>query len=34
MEIILENQNGDIIDLSAHKGKKILFFYPRANTPG
>lgn len=34
MEIILENQNGDMIDLSAHRGKKILFFYPRANTPG
>jgi len=34
MEIILENQNKNIIDLSTCKGKKVLFFYPRANTPG
>lgn len=34
MEIILENQNGEMVDLSTHKGRKILFFYPRANTPG
>jgi len=26
MEIILENQNGNMIDLSAYKGKKICFF--------
>lgn len=34
MEIILENQNENMIDLSIHKGKKVLFFYPKANTPG
>jgi len=34
MDIILENQNGEVIDLSKIKGKKILFFYPKANTPG
>jgi peroxiredoxin len=34
MEIILENQNGEIVDLSKMNSKKILFFYPKANTPG
>jgi peroxiredoxin len=34
MDIILETQNGDMVDLSAYKGRKVLFFYPRANTPG
>jgi peroxiredoxin len=34
MEIKLENQNGEIIDLSDFKCRKILFFYPKANTPG
>lgn len=34
MDIILENQNEDMTNLSTHKGKKILFFYPKANTPG
>jgi peroxiredoxin len=34
MEIILENQNGEMTDLSKVKGKKVLFFYPKANTPG
>jgi thioredoxin-dependent peroxiredoxin len=29
------NQNGEIITLSAYKGKKlILYFYPKDNTPG
>lgn len=34
MNIILENQNNEIIDLSKIKTRKILFFYPKANTPG
>jgi len=34
MGIVLKNQNGEIIDLSNHGERKILFFYPRANTPG
>ncbi len=34
MEIILKNQNDELIDLSECKMKKILFFYPKANTPG
>jgi len=34
MKIILENQNKDIVDLSSYKGKKLLFFYPKASTPG
>ena len=34
MKIILENQDGNMVDLSIYKGKKVLFFYPKANTPG
>ena len=31
----LPNQNGDMITLTNLKGKKIvLWFYPKANTPG
>lgn len=31
----LQNQNGEIISLSDFKGKKVLvYFYPRASTPG
>jgi peroxiredoxin Q/BCP len=31
----LENEQGEIISLSAFKGKKVvLYFYPRDNTPG
>ena len=31
----LPNQNGDMITLANLKGKKIvLWFYPKANTPG
>ena len=30
-----KNQHGDIINLSSMIGKKVvLFFYPKANTPG
>lgn len=34
MDIILENQKGKIVDLKTFKSRKVLFFYPRANTPG
>ena len=31
----LPNQNGEIISLSDFKGKKVvIWFYPKANTPG
>ena len=31
----LMNQDGDIISLESLKGKKVLlWFYPKANTPG
>ena len=31
----MENQNGEIVRLSDFKGRKILlYFYPKANTPG
>ena len=34
-DFTLPDQNGDLVTLSALKGKPIvLFFYPRANTPG
>ena len=34
-EFSCKNQNGEIINLSDFLGKKIvLFFYPKANTPG
>lgn len=34
-EIKAKNQNGDTIELSGFKGKKvILYFYPKDNTPG
>jgi len=33
---VLNNQNGDAVTLSSFKGKKpvVLFFYPKAGTPG
>ena len=35
LDFTLPDENGDLITLSALKGKPIvLFFYPRANTPG
>jgi peroxiredoxin Q/BCP len=34
-DFTLPNQNGEMISLSNLKGKKIvLWFYPKANTPG
>ncbi|HEY3836622.1 MAG TPA: thioredoxin-dependent thiol peroxidase [Bryobacteraceae bacterium] len=34
-EIKLETDTGDMFDLAAHRGEKvILYFYPRADTPG
>jgi peroxiredoxin Q/BCP len=34
-EIKLETDSGEMFDLAAHKGEKvILYFYPRADTPG
>ncbi len=34
-EISLPDENGNTIDLKQFRGKPvILFFYPRANTPG
>ena len=34
-EIKLETDTGEMFDLAAHKGEKIiLYFYPRADTPG
>ncbi len=34
-DFTLKNQNGEEISLSRFKGKKVLlYFYPRANTPG
>jgi len=34
MNFSLENQNGDMINLDSHKGKKVVFFYPKASTAG
>lgn len=33
-EIILNNKDGNEIKLSEIKGKKIVYFYPKDNTPG
>lgn len=34
-EIKLENQQGEEVTLSSYRGKKVLiYFYPKANTPG
>lgn len=34
-EIVLPDQNGEVVTLSELRGKKIvLFFYPKADTPG
>ncbi len=34
-EVVLTNQRGDTVDLSSLRGRRVLiFFYPRANTPG
>ncbi|MBS1836936.1 MAG: thioredoxin-dependent thiol peroxidase [Actinobacteria bacterium] len=33
--VSLEDQHGDIVKLSSYKGRRVLvFFYPKANTPG
>jgi peroxiredoxin Q/BCP len=33
--ISLTNQHGDLVDLAALRGRRVLvFFYPKANTPG
>ncbi len=34
MDIILQNQYSEKVDVSTYKGKKVLFFYPKANTSG
>ena len=34
MNFSLENQNGDMINLADHKGRKVVFFYPKASTAG
>ncbi len=34
MNFSLENQNGDMINLAGHKGRKVVFFYPKASTAG
>ena len=34
MNFSLTNQNGETIDLASHKGKKVVFFYPKASTAG
>lgn len=34
MNFQLENQNGEMIDISQHKGNKVVFFYPKASTAG
>ena len=34
-DFTLPNQDGDMISLSDYKGKKVvLWFYPKASTPG
>ncbi|XVH31717.1 thioredoxin-dependent thiol peroxidase [Haloferacaceae archaeon DSL9] len=34
-EFELQNQNGDVVSLSAHRGHHVVvYFYPRADTPG
>tara|TARA_Y100001970_G_scaffold37127_1_gene45808 strand:+ start:418 stop:552 length:135 start_codon:yes stop_codon:yes gene_type:complete len=34
-DFTLPNQDGDMVSLSDYKGKKIvLWFYPKASTPG
>ena len=34
-EVVLTNQRGDTVDVAALRGRRVLiFFYPRANTPG
>ena len=34
-DFTLPNQNGEMVSLASLKGKKIvLWFYPKANTPG
>ena len=34
-EFSVQNQDGDIVSLTDHLGKNIIFwFYPRASTPG
>ena len=34
-EFSVQNQDGDIVSLTDHVGKNIIFwFYPRASTPG
>ena len=34
-DFTLPNQDGNMVSLSDYKGKKIvLWFYPKANTPG
>ena len=34
-DFTLPDQNGDMVSLSDYKGKKIvLWFYPKASTPG
>ncbi len=33
--IVLTNQDGDTVDLGTYRGRRVLiFFYPRASTPG
>jgi peroxiredoxin Q/BCP len=34
-EVVLTNQHGDTVDLASFRGRRVLvFFYPKANTPG
>lgn len=34
MNFELINQNGETINTADHKGRKIVFFYPKASTAG
>ncbi|MGB8861992.1 MAG: thioredoxin-dependent thiol peroxidase [Ilumatobacteraceae bacterium] len=34
-DVVLTNQHGDTVDLASLRGRRVLiFFYPKANTPG
>ena len=34
-DVVLTNQHGEVVDLATLRGKRVLvFFYPKANTPG
>ena len=34
MNFELQNQNGEVVNTAEHKGRKVVFFYPKASTAG